>query len=480
VCLFIFAGVFFIFKGRCVFNLAFAQPKNTYFKDMYTDRFIPARSVTSAMKGLFTELSSSSSISSWKNFSEEEPNQNTYGILLKRQVLHMSGPLNKVYKPIIDIEDVCTVDFSSRILSSKPCKSFSLSDLASASPLSQITEGIGLAHHERIRKVPTKPYQVLDAPQLKDDFYVNLIDWSKDNRLAVALEESIYLWLENTKMVGQLSYAVECQGTYTSVSWSDQTAFLAAGISDGKLQIWDCNTAKVIRNDLQSHTGRVGCLSWNERNILASGSGDRSIILRDMRIKGIESSIVKFKRHKQEVCGLKWSHNNHQLASGGNDNKLCIWNARQNTLEAHFNDHKAAVKALAWSPHQSGVLLSGGGTNDNTIKAWSIHTMKNLRSINTGSQVCSLLFSRNSNEFVSTHGVPTNHINLWDCIDFEKIGVLEGHDSRVLYSALSPNGETLVTGAGGSDETLQFWHLFPLISEEGKLSNLYPCLRNLR
>lgn len=37
-------------------------------------------------------------------------------------------------------------------------------------------------------------FQVLDAPGLQDDFYLNLVDWSSQNVLAVGLENSIYLW----------------------------------------------------------------------------------------------------------------------------------------------------------------------------------------------------------------------------------------------------------------------------------------------
>ena len=32
-----------------------------------------------------------------------------------------------------------------------------------------------------------------------------------------------------------------------------------------------------------------------------------------------------YQYHRQEVCGLKWSPDGQQLASGGNDNMLCIW-----------------------------------------------------------------------------------------------------------------------------------------------------------
>lgn len=36
---------------------------------------------------------------------------------------------------------------------------------------------------------------------------------------------------------------------------------------------------------------------------------------------------------------------------------------------------------------------------------------------------------------------------------------MTGHTFRVLYLAMSPDGSTVVTGAG--DETLRFWRVFP-------------------
>ena len=41
----------------------------------------------------------------------------------------------------------------------------------------------------------------------------------------------------------------------------------------------------------------------------------------------------------------------------------------------------------------------------------------------------------------------------------EKIATLTGHTYRVLYLAMSPDGSSIVTGAG--DETLRFWNIFP-------------------
>lgn len=44
--------------------------------------------------------------------------------------------------------------------------------------------------------------QVLDAPSLQDDFYLNLVDWSSQNVLAVGLGTCVYLWsASNCKVI---------------------------------------------------------------------------------------------------------------------------------------------------------------------------------------------------------------------------------------------------------------------------------------
>ena len=52
-----------------------------------------------------------------------------------------------------------------------------------------------------------------------------------------------------------------------------------------------------------------------------------------------------------------------------------------------FSEHQAAVKAIAWSPHQHGLLVSGGGTADRCIRFWNTTTGQSLQCIDTGSQV---------------------------------------------------------------------------------------------
>jgi cell division cycle 20-like protein 1, cofactor of APC complex len=156
---------------------------------------------------------------------------------------------------------------------------------------------------------------------------------------------------------------------------------------------------------------------------------------------------------------LKWSFDGNLLASGGNDNKLFIWSAHSSTPISKFSNHCAAVKGIAWSPHNHGVLASGGGSADKTIKFWNTLDNTLLDSIDTGSQVCNLMFSKNTKEIVSTHGYSNNEIIVWKYPSLQKMTTLTGHSSRVLFLAMNPSGETIVTGAG--DETLRFWNVFP-------------------
>lgn len=69
-----------------------------------------------------------------------------------------------------------------------------------------------------------------------------------------------------------------------------------------------------------------------------------------------------------------------------------------------FTEHTAAVKAIAWSPHQHGLLASGGGTADRCIRFWNTSTNAMLNCVDTGSQV------RQEGE-----GSDNTHHVLWAC-----------------------------------------------------------------
>jgi len=271
------------------------------------------------------------------------------------------------------------------------------------------------------------------------------------------------MWNAATSQVSKLCELQD--DSVASVSWVERGTHLAVGSNHGSVQIWDVSRKKQIR-EMGGHRSRVGSLAWNS-SLLSSGSRDKIIYHRDVRVSS--PFVTKLIGHRQEVCGLKWSYDGTQLASGGNDNKLYIWDASSTSPLLKFHHHIAAVKAIAWSPHQRGLLASGGGTADKCIRFWSTITNTPLNFVDTGSQICNLAWSKNVNELVSTHGYSQNQVAVWSYPSMTQIATLTGHTMRVLYLAVAPDGQTIVTGAG--DETLRFWNVFPDAKESTGTGN---------
>lgn len=274
----------------------------------------------------------------------------------------------------------------------------------------------------QVRSICKTPYRVLDAPDLADDFYLNLVDWSSTNLLGVGLGSCVYLWTAHTAAVSKLTDLAPAQDTVSSISWVQKGSTLAVGTLSGGLHIYDATTLKLLRTYPQAHSQRIGALAWNA-HVLSSGSRDRTVHHRDVR-EATHRPFRKCVGHRQEVCGLKWSSEggpeSAMLASGGNDNKVCIWDLRGSRRPGlgsslggrgssgagsgiasggedngpndqplwKFHEHTAAVKALAWDPHMSGVLATGGGTQDKTIRFWNVYNGTMLNDLDTGSQVC--------------------------------------------------------------------------------------------
>ena len=174
---------------------------------------------------------------------------------------------------------------------------------------------------------------------------------------------------------------------------------------------------KVIRA-MTGHHHRVSSLAWHRNgHQLSSGSRDAMIFNHDIRASTHHESTLA--GHRQEVCGLTWSRKSvphppspqldlqglltdclvvaadgKQLASGGNDNTLNIWDHGRTTPRCTFSQHCAAVKALAWCPFRPNLLASGGGTADGTIRFWNTSSGALRNSVDTNSQVCAIVWSK--------------------------------------------------------------------------------------
>jgi cell division cycle protein 20 (cofactor of APC complex) len=393
-----------------------------------------------------------------------------------------------------------------------------------------------VSEFETIRKIPQEPERILDAPNLNDNFYYNPLDWGSKNILSVSLGSYNYLYNYNN-LETYLLTKNENEIEYCSSSFMDNGVCLALGLNNGDIELWDIEKQIKIRT-LVGHSDRVGTLTWNGYN-LYSGSKDTNILSHDVRIKN--HLIMKLSGgHNKEVCTIKWNSDFKYLASGGNDNLVCLWDVRgkneknkssfwdilnsqsddenenddnieednyeynvgnnvTNNIDKYklnsinkknniiepltiINKHKGPVKALAWSPWQRNVLATGGGKKDNVIRFYNADTKSVIGEYNTGSQVCQILWNKYEKEIISSHGNSKNSICVWTYSKMNKIAELNGHLSRALYMAMSPDGCTLVSGS--SDETLRFWNInerdkIKKKNNDNNIENVLSCFNSM-
>lgn len=352
------------------------------------------------------------------------------------------------------LASACGINQNQRILAFKPAAPESSRPIDLRSQYNRPLKPASGVNAQSRRRIPSAPERVLDAPGLVDDYYLNLLDWSSGNQVAIGLERNVYVWSADS---GSVSSLLECSAdTYiSSVKWSGDGAYVGVGLGTGEVQIWDVEEQTKLRS-MFGHETRVGVMGWN-KHILSTGARSGLVYNHDVRIA--QHKVAELVSHTGEVCGLEWRADGAQLATGANDNLVSIWDARSLAAPKFTKaNHRAAVKAVSWCPWQSNLLATGGGSNDRQIYFWNTTTGARVNHIATDSQVTSLRWSTHYKEIVSSGGFPDNSLSIWSYPTGVKNMEIPAHESRVLHSCLSPDGQMLATAA--ADESLKFWKVF--------------------
>lgn len=311
---------------------------------------------------------------------------------------------------------------------------------------------LGAVSKRGIIDLPSDPFKILDVPGVEDDYYTNLLSWSAQNKIAVSLDNTVYLFDYNNAQIDTFYEAYKLEKV-TSLAFDHFGDRLAIGNILGQVAIWDVERRKEVMC-IERHTDRVSCLDWAEKGLL-SGSKDKNVFMFDIRMR--RHTANKFTGHTQEVIGVRWNSDCSRFASGGNDNRALAWELGSKAPTMTMK-HKAGVKALCWSHTGRDILFTGGGLADRTIKAWNTARDKLLFSRETEGQVCALLHSQLTSDVISARGGNENEIEVWRANGLKRVGSLSGHTERPLYLAWSPEGDVLLSVS--SDETMRFWQVY--------------------
>lgn len=274
---------------------------------------------------------------------------------------------------------------------------------------------------------------------------------------------------------------VDSRPSVTCVTFDRSGEAIAAGSQDNLVSIFNVERGCRIRN-LKCHSELISDISWcrslSQPYIIATGSFDCKVAIHDVRQRN--STIRQIEGlHQGVVTRVLWNCNNScadalgsesdekliNLAStgyNGERGELAVWNLRdiitgcflgsqtrnqERVLRPVFFDnlsHLAAIKAVAWNPHQKSLIATGGLTsNDPVIRLFDINnlspgTLRNdnisknchddvLHSIHCNSPINSICWRRSaapsstfklggnhgSQELLTTHDGPDYGIKLW-------------------------------------------------------------------
>jgi len=195
---------------------------------------------------------------------------------------------------------------------------------------------------------------------------------------------------------------------------------------------------------------------------------------------GAVTLLARISIHCQQICGLAWSHDGSMLATGGNDNLCCLFNAltifqddpeteeevvagidglhRVRAVvgrghikvllagaERHRWVHRAAVKAMAFCPWREGLFATGGGSNDKCIHFFHTTSGASLATISVAAQVTSLIWSTTRREIAATFGYAqpdhSYRIAVFSWPECKQVAAIpwEG-EHRALYAIPYPGG----------------------------------------
>lgn len=297
------------------------------------------------------------------------------------------------------------------------------------------------------------PLKTLNAAGMVNNFYYNLLDFTKEGKLLVAIRGSVFEFDNSTTTIKEI-FADRDQKEISSVCAHPEIGIFGVGFSDGEVGVVNQQSGKMMQRLSTQMASRVSALGM-EGHILGHGTKHGSVFLFDIRSR--RQKIASFACHDQEVCSLKFSTlDQNVFASGGNDNRVNIYDLRKMSLLHKSDFHKAAVKGLSFSKSNRRELFSGGGLHDNLLCRWDtgLMTLQNQR--NLGSQICSLQ-SSSTGWVLTAHGWPRNQVEIREAGTFALLARFTAHSRRVLNLSISPSEDLVVSS--GADESIAVWSL---------------------
>ena len=241
------------------------------------------------------------------------------------------------------------------------------------------------------REIPVVPFRILDAPGLRDDYYVHILAYSPTAKvLAVALENTVFLWTDEggAKIISHSTRVNDYVTSLTFSSTDGGNAILAIGRHWGRLTLISVLEPEArLERDL-SHS--VTALAFAPKAIyryseifterfvktetLLLGNDDGKVQYftlewaskEDVEIHRTNCSLVfrtEIQTHNQKhnIVGLAWSHDCRQFATGDSEGFMCLHdvaNVEMDRTRRWFQSSKPSKPANKSRPSRASRITS--------------------------------------------------------------------------------------------------------------------------
>jgi len=228
----------------------------------------------------------------------------------------------------------------------------------------------------------------------------------------------------------------------SSVAVSPDNKRIASGGEDRTVIIWDVESKQIVFK-LVKHIMSVNCVCFPpDGKRLASGSNDGTVVIWDTKTGTVLAALV-VQGVWNWVSSVAFSSDGLKLASATLDGNIHVCRTDNAELLLKFKAHKESICGIVWSPDGQQLISA---SYDNTVKFWNSSTGRQIGQSCTGHTdwILSLAIASDGS-FIATASYDTT-VRLWNTKTYQQIGQPLEHSNVVLCVAISTNRALLANG----------------------------------
>ena len=224
------------------------------------------------------------------------------------------------------------------------------------------------------------------------------------------------------------------------------------------VQLWDAFTGK-RKAKLAGHTKRITAIVYSpDGATIATASRDSTVRLwhadtgtHKATLKHTQgfNATLPWNRDANAVNAIAYSPDGTTIATGTQNGKVRLWNARTRRLKTQFTAHAFRVTSIAYSPDSNTIATVSW---DGTAELWDGQTGKHRATITKHSRITLLAYSSDGNTIATGEA---GGFGVWDARTSERKTTLTVKGTPIAYS---PEGNTIATK--NWNDTVQLWDAF--------------------